>query len=157
MGGPLRAAPAGVGPPRPSGARRLTACGITSRSSDPDLTHFIGQNRPGDAGANNAEDHLALLDLALEQLPQGVLDGEILAAAPDRLGASDDLADACRETAIRLSFGDPLTEPVRQALDGPCGIGVAAGGRSGRQPRDGAWVSRADRQVNLAAGLKARG
>ncbi len=31
---------------------------------------LAGILRPGNAGANNAEDHLALLDLALEQLPQ---------------------------------------------------------------------------------------
>ena len=93
--------------------------------------------RPGNAGANNAEDHLALLDLALEQLPQGVLDGEILARS-DSAGASHDLADACRETAICFSFGYPLTDPVRQALEGLAQIGVASGGRSGRTtPRRG--------------------
>lgn len=56
--------------------------------------------RPGNAGANNAEDHLALLDLALEQLPQSALDGEILARS-DSAGASHVLADACRETGPR--------------------------------------------------------
>jgi Transposase DDE domain group 1 len=35
---------------------------------------------PGNAGANNAEDHLALLDLALEQLPREALDGEVHSA-----------------------------------------------------------------------------
>jgi Transposase DDE domain group 1 len=36
---------------------------------------LAGILRPGNAGANNAEDHLALLDLALEQLPASALDG----------------------------------------------------------------------------------
>ena len=76
---------------------------------------LAGILRPGNAGANNAEDHLALLDLALEQLPQSALDGEILARS-DSAGASHELADACREIDIRFSFGYPLTEPVRQAL-----------------------------------------
>jgi len=76
---------------------------------------LAGILRPGNAGANNAEDHLALLDLALEQLPAQALDGEILARS-DSAGASHDLADACRECDIRFSFGYPLTEPVRQAL-----------------------------------------
>src|SRR5437879_2680966 len=76
---------------------------------------LAGILRPGNAGANNAEDHLRLLDLALEQLPPRALDGEILARS-DSAGASHDLADACRETSIRFSFGYPLSEPVRQAL-----------------------------------------
>src|SRR6188472_642958 len=62
---------------------------------------LAGILRPGNAGANNAEDHLELLDLALEQLPQSALDGEILARS-DSAGASHDLAAACRETAIRF-------------------------------------------------------
>jgi Transposase DDE domain group 1 len=72
--------------------------------------------RPGNAGADNAEDHLMAFDLALEQLPPAALDGEILARS-DSAGASHDLADACRETKIAFSFGYPLTEPVRQALE----------------------------------------
>ena len=106
---------------------------------------LAGILRPGNAGANNAEDHLELLDLALEQLPQSALDGEILARS-DSAGASHDLADACRETEIRFSFGYPLTEPVREALLSRC-RNRRGGRRSTRtaQPRDGAWVSRADR------------
>ena len=110
---------------------------------------LAGVLRPGNAGANNADDHLRLLDLALEQLPASALDGEILARS-DSAGASHDLADACRETEIRFSFGYPLTEPVRQALDrveesawrpaiGPDG-----------EDRDGAWVSELTGQVNLS-------
>jgi Transposase DDE domain group 1 len=37
--------------------------------------------RPGDAGANHADDHLELLELALEQRPQAALEGPILARA----------------------------------------------------------------------------
>src|SRR5438132_5364301 len=65
---------------------------------------LAGILRPGNAGANNVADHLALLDLALEQLPQSALDGDILVRS-DSAGASHDLADACRETQIRFSFG----------------------------------------------------
>src|SRR5438270_10865063 len=78
---------------------------------------LAGLLRPGNAGANNAEDHLELLDLALEQLPQSALDGEILARS-DSAGASHDLADACRECDVRFSFGYQLTEPVREVLLG---------------------------------------
>ncbi|MCA1679489.1 MAG: transposase [Actinobacteria bacterium] len=37
--------------------------------------------RPGNAGANTASDHIDVLELALEALPQSALDGEILARA----------------------------------------------------------------------------
>jgi Transposase DDE domain group 1 len=104
--------------------------------------------RPGNAGANNAEDHLALLDLALEQLPQSALDDEILARS-DSAGASHDLADACRETAIRFSFGYPLTEPVRQALESLQESAWRPAVDQDRHPRDGAWVAELTDQVNL--------
>jgi Transposase DDE domain group 1 len=109
---------------------------------------LAGILRPGNAGANNAEDHLKLLDLALEQLPQSALDGEILARS-DSAGASHDLAAACRETSIRFSFGYPLTEPVRQALLAlPESAWQAAVDQDG-EPREGAWVTELTGQVNL--------
>jgi Transposase DDE domain group 1 len=109
---------------------------------------LAGILRPGNAGANNAEDHLKLLDLALEQLPQTALEGEILARS-DSAGASHDLADACRETQIRFSFGYPLTEPVREAL---MSVGRSAWSPAidqDGQERDGAWVTELTGQVNL--------
>jgi len=104
--------------------------------------------RPGNAGANNAEDHLALLDLALEQLPQSALDDEILARS-DSAGASHDLADACRETGIRFSFGYPLTDPVRQALESLEESAWRPAVDQDGQPRNGAWVAELTEQVNL--------
>ncbi len=109
---------------------------------------LAGMLRPGNAGANNAEDHLTLLDLALEQLPGSALDADILARS-DSAGASHDLADACRETRIRFSFGYPLTERVRDAL---LGLGESAWQpaiEKDSQPREGAWVTELTGQVNL--------
>jgi len=109
---------------------------------------LAGILRPGNAGANNAGDHLSLLDLALEQLPHSALDGEILARS-DSAGASHDLADALSETSIRFSFGYPLTEPVRQALLAlEESAWRPATGQDG-QPRDGAWVTELTGKVNL--------
>jgi hypothetical protein len=48
---------------------------------------LAGILRPGNAGANNATDHVALLELALEQLPESALDGEILARSDSAGGA----------------------------------------------------------------------
>src|ERR1019366_9859460 len=47
---------------------------------------LAGVLRPGNAGANNAQDHVEGLELALEQLPKSALDGEILARS-DSAGA----------------------------------------------------------------------
>jgi hypothetical protein len=109
---------------------------------------LAGILRPGNAGANNAKDHLTLLDLALEQLPGSALDGDILARS-DSAGASHDLADACRETQIRFSFGYPLTEPARDALlhleESAWQPAIEKDG----QPREGAWVTELTGQVNL--------
>jgi hypothetical protein len=76
---------------------------------------LAGILRPGNAGANNAADHLRVLELALEQLPRPALDGEILARA-DSAGASHDFAFACRETRIRFSLGYAIGPPVRDAV-----------------------------------------
>jgi hypothetical protein len=70
---------------------------------------------PENAGANDAEDHVHVLELALEQLPQAALDGAILARA-DSAGASHAFADACRETRIGFSLGYGLTEAARAAI-----------------------------------------
>ena len=109
---------------------------------------LAGILRPGNAGANSASDHLALLDLALEQLPHSALDGEILARS-DSAGASHDLADACRETAIRFSFGYQIGEPVRQALlcleESAWRPAINQDGDA----RDGAWVTELTGKVNL--------
>jgi hypothetical protein len=71
--------------------------------------------RPGNAGANNADDHLEVFELALEQLPPAALDGPILARS-DSAGASHALADACRETGARFSFGYAMDARVREAI-----------------------------------------
>jgi hypothetical protein len=109
---------------------------------------LAGVLRPGNAGANNADDHLELLDLGLEQLPASALDGEILARS-DSAGASHDLADACRETQIRFSFGYPLTEPVRQALLSLKESAWRPALDQDGKPRDGAWVAELTDMVNL--------
>ena len=71
--------------------------------------------RPGNAGANNADDHLEVFELALEQLPRQALEGPILARS-DSAGASHALADACRETGVRFSFGYAMDARVREAI-----------------------------------------
>ena len=111
---------------------------------------LAGILRPGNAGANNAADHLRVLELALEQLPRQALDGPILARA-DSAGASHDFAFACRETDIRYSLGYPVHAPVREQI---LKLGESAWRPALNQdgePRDGAWVAELTGLVNLDA------
>jgi len=109
-----------------------------------------GVLRPGNAGANNAQDHLGVLELALEQLPESALDGEILARS-DSAGASHDFASGCRETRIRFSLGYPINAPVReQILKLPAGAWKPALNQGG-QPREGAWVTELTGLLDLSS------
>jgi DDE family transposase len=106
--------------------------------------------RPGNAGANNADDHLQVFEAALEQLPPEALEGPILARS-DSAGASHALADACRETRVRYSFGYAIDERVREAiLELPERTWRPAINGDG-EPRDGAWVSELTGHVSLDA------
>jgi hypothetical protein len=106
--------------------------------------------RPGNAGANNADDHLQVFELALEQLPRAALEGPILARS-DSAGASHALADACRETWVRFSFGYAIDERVRAAIlalpERAWRPAINADGR----PREGAWVAELSGHVSLDA------
>jgi hypothetical protein len=75
-----------------------------------------GELRPGNAGANTAEDQIAVAEHALEQIPaEHIEDIEILLRV-DSAGASHELLDWCRDGAVRYSVGYDLTETVRQAI-----------------------------------------
>jgi hypothetical protein len=78
---------------------------------------LAGILRPGNAGSNTAEDHKQVLDLALAQLDQEALEGEILIRA-DGAGATHELCLYCREGGMRFSFGFDLSEPVLAAIAG---------------------------------------
>ncbi len=95
---------------------------------------LAGILRPGNAGANNADDHLSVLELALEQLPHSALDGEILARS-DSAGASHEFAFACR--------GDrhPLLARLRDQRAGPRGDPRAARDAPGSRR----WTGKASR------------
>ena len=110
--------------------------------------------RPGNAGANTAADHIAVLDASLEQLPADVADRErpdpveILARA-DAAGATHAFAGALRERRIRFSLGYYVTETVGQAaLALPEQAWRPALDADGQQ-RDGAWVAELTEHVDL--------
>jgi hypothetical protein len=75
-----------------------------------------GLLRPGNAGANTAADHIAVLDLALEQIPARYVGRIEIRVRADTAGATHGLLDYCREGNLRCSVGYELTGPVRQAI-----------------------------------------
>jgi Transposase DDE domain group 1 len=106
--------------------------------------------RPGNAGSNTAVDHTAVLDLALAQLDQEALDGEILVRG-DGAGATHELTVYCREGQMRFSFGFDLTEPVREAIVGmPESTWVKAIRADGSE-RKHSWVCEITDHVDLSA------
>ena len=72
--------------------------------------------RPGNAGANDARDHIAVLGDALEQLPREVAQTETILMRTDSAGLTHELLDFCRDGRIRFSVGFDLTEGVRHAI-----------------------------------------
>ena len=77
--------------------------------------------RPGNAGSGTATDHVAVLDLALAQLPVACLGadaeaGVAMLARADSAGASHEFLDALRARGIEFSVGLPVTEAVRLAI-----------------------------------------
>jgi hypothetical protein len=72
--------------------------------------------RPGNAGSNTVDDHTAVLDLALAQIPAEQIERIQLLVRADTAGATHGLLDYCREHRLRFSVGYELTEPVRAAI-----------------------------------------
>jgi Transposase DDE domain group 1 len=75
-----------------------------------------GLLRPGNAGANTAEDQIAVLDAALGQLPKRIAAREQILVRADSAGATHALLAFCRDANLRFSVGFDLTEPVRAAI-----------------------------------------
>lgn len=76
---------------------------------------LAGLLRPGNAGSNTAADHFEVLQMALEQLPEADLRGEILVRA-DSGGKTKAFASDCRDAGIRFSLGYELRDRAREAI-----------------------------------------
>ena len=75
-----------------------------------------GVLRPGNAGSNTAEDHKAVVDLALAQIPIEYIETLEILVRADSAGATHGFLDYCREGNLRFSVGYELTEQVRAAI-----------------------------------------
>jgi hypothetical protein len=76
---------------------------------------LAGILRPGNAGSNTAADHIAVLDLALAQLPSAARDQPIVVRA-DTGGATHALVGHLRARGVRFSVSLPADERVRAAV-----------------------------------------
>ncbi len=105
--------------------------------------------RPGNAGSNTAADHFEVLALALEQLPAGDLDREILVQT-DIGGATHAFCADCREADIRFSVGYELGATVRTAILALPGVAWVPAIEPDGEVRDGAWVAELTEHVDLS-------
>jgi Transposase DDE domain group 1 len=72
--------------------------------------------RPGNAGSNTGADQVAIVELALGQLPREVAESEPILMRADGAGSVHELTDYLREGKINFSVGFDLTAEVRQAI-----------------------------------------
>ena len=66
---------------------------------------LAGELRPGNAGANNAADQIAVAEQAIAQIPGTRIETIELLLRVDSAGASHELLDWCREGQISVSVG----------------------------------------------------
>jgi hypothetical protein len=109
--------------------------------------------RPGNAGANDADDQIAIVDRALAQLPELPDEVGVLIRA-DSAGAVHRLVDHIRERGARFSVGMPFKDAVRAAVHEVAvndqDRWVAAIGQDG-EPRRGAAVAEITDLVELGS------
>jgi hypothetical protein len=122
---------------------------------------LAGLLRPGNAGSNTAADHIAVLDLALANLPEdarprpgevpGCWEGPRLLARSDSAGATHAFAEACVRRGVGFSFGFPVDSRIQGIVDAiPAACWHPAIQTDGAF-REGAWVAEATGLIDLAS------
>ena len=103
---------------------------------------LAGVLRPGNAGANTAADHVAVVELALEQLPREVVEDAEIVVRTDSAAATHEFTDELRAARIRFLMGFDLTDgdPPARSSALPERRGGRPSARTAR-PREGAWVA----------------
>jgi len=105
-----------------------------------------GVLRPGNAGSNTADDHKAVVDLALAQIPAQYIENVEILVRADSAGATHGFLDYCREGSMRFSVGYELTEQVRAAiLEIPADAWVPALEKDGSARKNGEVCEITDR------------
>jgi hypothetical protein len=115
---------------------------------------LAGIVRAGNAGSNTSADHIAVLDMALANLPDearpGQVDGPRLVARSDSAGATHGFARACRDRAVGFSVGFPVDQAVRDAIIAVPADSWAPAVEADGEIRDGAEVAEITGLVDLA-------
>ncbi|MGS0685631.1 IS1380 family transposase [Nakamurella sp. GG22] len=108
--------------------------------------------RPGNAGANNAADHITVVTDALAQLPLQGNDsrpGRRVLVRADGAGGTHDFVDWLTRRRVQYSVGFGLTETIARIVDDlPAAAWTPAYNADG-EVRDGAWVAELTAIVNL--------
>jgi Transposase DDE domain group 1 len=107
---------------------------------------LAGRLRPGNAGANTATDHIAVLDDALAQVPDAHRHGTPILVRTDGAGCSKDFLAHVRGlrdqgVATEFSVGFTMTEPVKAAIDALPGWAWMPAIEADAELRDGAEVA----------------
>ena len=111
---------------------------------------LAGLLRAGNAGANTAADHVAVVELTLEQLPRDVVESAQIVVRTDSAAATHELTDELRAARINFLMGFDLTQTVRRAiLELPETAWRQAIGQDGAQ-REDAWVAEISDRLDLA-------
>ena len=118
---------------------------------------LAGLLRAGNAGSNTADDHISVLEQALDSLPADWRPDPHAEGSPavvvrcDSAGATHKFAAACRDRGVGFSFGFPVDARVWDAVDT---LNLAGGWYpaidAGGEIRDGAWVAEATTLVTLS-------
>jgi hypothetical protein len=115
---------------------------------------LAGILRPGNAGSNTAADHIAVLDVALAQIPDQYHHGEDVLVRCDSAGASHAFLRhirRLREHGVRsfFSVGVAITEPIRTAITACLDWQAALDGDG--ELRDGAEIAELTHLADLSA------
>jgi len=106
--------------------------------------------RPGNAGSGTAADHIAILDLALAQLPVDPHSREVIART-DSAGLSHEFLSSCRERGVRFVVGHALTAEIAKVVVAvPESRWISAISADGTDLREGAEVTEVTDLVDLA-------
>ncbi|MGI8595150.1 MAG: IS1380 family transposase [Solirubrobacteraceae bacterium] len=111
---------------------------------------LAGILRAGNAGSNTAADHASVIDLALEQLDEQALEGEILVRI-DGAGASHEVTRYCRDARLGFSVGFDLDQRVRDAITGLSTGAWVKAIRADQTERKHSQVAEITNQVDLSA------
>jgi hypothetical protein len=127
--------------------RRSTSA--TTGSGEP-LSHLL---RPGNAGSNTAQDHIAVIREALVQLPghrAGTRPGRKILVRIDSARATHDLLDWIVAERLSYSVGFTLPDPIVDELATIPESDWQPAYDVDREPRDGAWVLEVTRLLDLS-------